>query len=177
MTKTSDYVGGTIGSVPICQTCGSELVVRDAWAIWSPQYGLWELEQVFDDTYCRACEEITTLAWKRQDGGDPRQAIRELNDRFRRDGQGNGSVMVTQGVQALGAETIQRVVMAVRGFDTFSEENDPWGEHDFGAVEVDGEKIFWKIDCYDPSLTKGSEDPANEAITHRVLTIMLAGEY
>jgi len=55
--------------------------------------------------------------------------------------------------------------------------NDPWGEHDFGAVEIDGEKAFWKIDCYDRTLTAGSENPANEALTHRVLTIMLASEY
>ncbi|NVK99287.1 DUF3768 domain-containing protein [Ruegeria pomeroyi] len=117
------------------------------------------------------------MVWKRLDGAAPRQAIRELNDRFRREGLGNGSVMVTSGVQAIGAEFVLKAVQTVRTFDQFSEDNDPWGEHDFGAVEVDGERVFWKVDCYDPTLTQGSENPANEAVTHRVLTIMLAGEY
>jgi hypothetical protein len=53
----------------------------------------------------------------------------------------------------------------------------PGGEHDFGAVEVAGERLFWKIDSYDPMLRQGSENPGNEAVTHRVLTIMLASEY
>ena len=44
-------------------------------------------------------------------------------------------------------------------------------------VEVGGQKAFWKIDPYDPTLTRGSDDPANEACTHRVLTIILASEY
>jgi hypothetical protein len=55
--------------------------------------------------------------------------------------------------------------------------NDPWGEHDFGAVEIDGEKVFFKIDYYTPDLSAGSENPANEGCTHRVMTIMLASEY
>ena len=49
--------------------------------------------------------------------------------------------------------------------------------HDFGAFVHNGERVFWKIDYYDPSLTKGSEDPADPQQTARVLTIMLASEY
>ena len=85
--------------------------------------------------------------------------------------------MITSGLQEKGGAFIVAAVNAVRTFDDFSEGNDPWGEHDFGAVEIEGEKVFWKIDCYDPTLTMGSENPANEAVTHRVLTIMLASEY
>jgi len=36
----------------------------------------------------------------------------------------------------------------VIAFDSFTADNDPHGEHDFGAFEHDGQKIFWKIDCY-----------------------------
>lgn len=177
MDKQDDDVEGTIGAVPICQSCGSERVVRDAWASWNPEYGLWELDQVFDDAHCHQCEHETQLSWKRLDAAEPRAAIRELNDLLRREGRGHGGIVVTAGVMALGPETLRRVYDAVQSFDAFTTDNDPWGEHDFGAVEVDGQKIFWKIDAYDPSLTQGSENPASEALTHRVLTIMLAGEY
>lgn len=177
MGHMQDDVVGGIGTVPVCKSCGSEWVALDAWACWNPDSGLWELENVFDDAHCHACKGETTLIWKRLDAAEPRQAIRELNDRFRREGLGSGSVMVTSGVQAHGTDFVLKAVKAVRSFDQFSDENDPWGEHDFGAVEVDGERVFWKIDCYDPTLTAGSENAANEALTHRVLTIMLASEY
>ena len=61
--------------------------------------------------------------------------------------------------------------------DAFCEDNDPYGEHDFGAFEVEGEKLFWKIDYYDKALEHGSEDPADPTRTTRVLTVMLASEY
>ena len=138
--------------------------------------GLWELENVFDAEFCHQCEAKTIFVWKRENTLSS-QKIRELNDQFRTSGQGNGSVMITSGLQDKGGAFVVAAVAAVRRFDTFSQENDPWGEHDFGAVEIDGEKVFWKIDCYDPTLTTGSENPANEALTHRVLTIMLASEY
>lgn len=177
MGQLQDDDVGDIGAVPVCKNCGSERVALDAWACWNPDSGLWELENVFDDAHCHACEDATTLIWKRLDAAEPRQAIRELNDLFRREGRGNGTVVVTPGIQDHSWDFLQRAFQAVRKFDQFSEDNDPWGEHDYGAVEVDGEKVFWKIDYYDPTLTQGSANPANGAVTHRVLTIMLANEY
>lgn len=44
-------------------------------------------------------------------------------------------------------------------------------------IEVGGKTVIWKIDCYDKSMTYGSDDPANPALTTRVLTIMLGEEY
>jgi len=69
------------------------------------------------------------------------------------------------------------VLNRVREFDQFSPENDPYGEHDFGAVEVQGETYYWKIDYYDLALCFHSPDPANPAVTRRVLTIMHSSEY
>lgn len=103
--------------------------------------------------------------------------IRHLNDRFRQHGIGQGSVMVTYGVYALGEEFVASAVAAVRDFDSFTADNDPHGEHDFGAVQVDEEKIFFKIDYYNLSLAAHSPNPADASVTHRVLTIMSAAEY
>jgi hypothetical protein len=61
--------------------------------------------------------------------------------------------------------------------DSFTEDNDPHGEHDFGAFEHEGARIFWKIDYYAPDMEHGSENPADPKQTVRVLTIMLASEY
>ena len=104
-------------------------------------------------------------------------AIRNLNDRFRQEGLSRGTMLVTVGTQALGQALVHQAIQAVRSFDDFNEDNDPWGHHDFGAVTVGGEKVFWKIDAYDLTLTFGSPNPADEAVTHLVLTIMLASEY
>lgn len=171
-----DGIAGDVGSAPRCQTCGSEHVVREAWACWNRATGLWELEAVHDRAFCHACEDSTVLIWSRKDV-PPNQRIRELNDQFRQTGQGRDSIMITEGVQAKGSAFTLAAVNAVRSFDAFSDENDPWGEHDFGAIELEGEKIFFKIDYYDLSLQHGSENPANESCTHRVLTILLASEY
>jgi Protein of unknown function (DUF3768) len=103
-------------------------------------------------------------------------AIRAINDTFRRTFQG-GRLMLTAGIIDLGLEAQRAILMKVGAFDAFSGDNDPYSEHDFGAIDHAGDKIFWKIDYYDPTLTYGSDNPADPAITTRVLTIMLAGEY
>lgn len=171
-----DETVGDIGSTPTCRTCGSQRVVKDAWASWNPVTGLWELENVFDQEYCHRCEGETHFVWTRMETV-PNLRIRELNDRFRREGVGNGSVVITPGVLARGQTIMQKAVEAIESFDDFKDENDPWGEHDFGVVEVEGERVFWKFDYYSPDLCAGSDNPANEGLTHRVLTIMLTSEY
>ena len=52
-----------------------------------------------------------------------------------------------------------------------------YGEYDFGALTVEGERIFFKIDYLDRGLTGHSPDPADATVTARVLTVMLAEEY
>lgn len=101
-------------------------------------------------------------------------AVRRLNDTLRIHGRG-GCTMVTPGVSERVAQS--KILEAVRTFDAFTPDNDPYGEHDFGSITIDGETFFWKIDAYDQSLTAGSPDPTNPAVTCRVLTIMHASEY
>ncbi|MES2336086.1 MAG: hypothetical protein V4551_15605 [Pseudomonadota bacterium] len=56
-----------IGFAPICKTCGSEHVSKDAWACWNPATGLWELETTFDHEYCHVCEAETSFIWQKVD--------------------------------------------------------------------------------------------------------------
>lgn len=176
MGVLQDEMAGDVGSVPRCQTCGSERVARAAWTCWNSETGLWELERLVGLVRCYPCDAETTLVWQRPE--EPAsQRIRELNDRFRCGGVGNGSVMITVGLAGMGEDFVAATVQAVRCFDAFTKESDPWGEHDFGAIEIEGERVFFKIDYYNCARTAGSENPANEGLTHRVLTIMLAGEY
>ena len=70
--------------------------------------------------------------------------IRALNDQLRARFTG-GMVVTTAGVQHLGADAIARILVEIREFDNFNGDNDPYGEHDFGALDVDGHQIFWKI--------------------------------
>ncbi len=102
--------------------------------------------------------------------------IRALNDAFRRTFIG-GAVMVTQGVEAMPLDQRRSLLQKIRTFDAFSEDNDPHAEHDFGAVDEAGERYFFKIDYYDRKAEFGSPDPADPAVTTRVLTIMRADEY
>ena len=104
------------------------------------------------------------------------EAIRVLNDELRQN-LTVGTALITTGVAALGAEAVARIVKTIAVYDDFWHANDPYEEHDFGAFEVDGHTIFFKIDYYDPTLTPHSSDPADPTVTHRVFTIMLAEEY
>ena len=99
-----------------------------------------------------------------------------LNDALRRSLAG-GVLMMTAGVIALGRAKQLAILDAVAAFDGFDADNDPYGEGDFGALEVEGERILFKIDYFDRSLTGHSLDPADASVTTRVLTIMLVEEY
>lgn len=102
--------------------------------------------------------------------------IRFLNDQFRRTFQ-EGKVLITSGVASLPLSQQITLMNLVRTFDDFGEDNDPFGEHDFGKIDFNGEPYFWKIDYYDVDFEGLSPDPTDETVTNRVLTIMLAEEY
>ena len=72
---------------------------------------------------------------------------------------------------------MQAALAEVESFNVFIEDNDPHGEHDFGSFEIEGHKLFFKIDYFDKDMGYGSEDPSDPSQTARVLTLMLAEEY
>jgi hypothetical protein len=97
--------------------------------------------------------------------------IAAVNDEFRRSMSG---CTVTRGVAAL-APLMNEIFVRVRDFSEFTEDNDPYGEHDFGSFEAYEHKLFWKIDYYDENLEKWCDPLSPDC--NRVLTIMLAEEY
>src|SRR5215212_10413490 len=63
------------------------------------------------------------------------------NDQLRRSLHG-GVLVMTAGVIALGHDHQRKILEALATFNTFEEGNDTYGEHDFGALEVEGERLF-----------------------------------
>jgi hypothetical protein len=111
---------------------------------------------------------------------DAAARIRSLNDAMRARGPSTGESgqwLFTSGVLALGPDAVAQAIELIQGFSEFERGNDPYSEHDFGAVKVGERQVFWKIDYYDRSLTGGSPDPSDPSVTCRVLTIMLSHEY
>jgi len=94
-----------------------------------------------------------------------------------------GQWLITRGIAALPALEQWAIMEKVRRFDTFTPDNDPYGEHDFGALEHQGQRIFWKIDYYAPGLRsqRGRRRPVKDgARSHgdaggRVLAIASGG--
>lgn len=109
--------------------------------------------------------------------GDARRAaIARLNDRFRSSGIG-GQIFLTMGVGGLPEGELNEVIGAVRRFDTFTPDNDPYGEHDCASLVVAGHRIIWKIDYYPPEDSSCDPDPVDRTTCKRVMTIMLGEEY
>lgn len=85
--------------------------------------------------------------------------VKQSNDQLRKtmySGR-NSRVLCTPGVNE--SPDKESILEAVRQFDSFSSDNDPHGEHDFGQVIVNNEKYFFKIDYYDLDLEYGVDPP------------------
>ena len=80
-------------------------------------------------------------------------------------------------IRALNDELRQNLAGGAAVFDDFCHANDPYEEHDFGSFEAEGHTIFFKVDYFDRNLKYLSPDPADPAVTVRVITVMLADEY
>ncbi len=107
---------------------------------------------------------------------DRNDRIRSLNDNLRRFGRG-GIVMLSAGIAALSIDEVHSILDEVRCFEDFTDDNDPYREHDLGLFRHRGERIMWKIDYYDKDRRSASPDPANPLVTSRVLTVLYASEY
>jgi Protein of unknown function (DUF3768) len=86
--------------------------------------------------------------------------IAALDDSCRKAMGVAGRVYQTTGISAL----------PLKDQSAITPHSDPYSERDFGAFEHNGERIFRKIDYYDATVIKGSEDPSDP----KGLTIMLA---
>src|SRR5215475_8056743 len=96
---------------------------------------------------------------------DKTQRIAELNDLARKAMGVACRAYQTCGISALPAEDQSAIREKVETFNAFTPDNDPYGEHDFGAFDHNGEKIFWKIDYFDRDMQYASEDPSDPAKT------------
>jgi hypothetical protein len=102
--------------------------------------------------------------------------VAALNDLARKTFLGCRLVL-TEGITNLTDAEQFEILQQVRNFDTFTADNDPYGEHDFGAFDFSGKRIYWKFDYYDQQMLYFTLDPTDTELTNRVLTIMLADEY
>ena len=80
------------------------------------------------------------------------------------------------GIAKVGDEVVRTILLAVRSYDAFTQDNDPYGEHDFDSFHFHEHQVFWKWDYYDLDSVMHSPDSADEAVTARVLTVMLTEE-
>jgi predicted RNA-binding Zn-ribbon protein involved in translation (DUF1610 family) len=169
-------IEGFVGVYPVCSDCGQTHIVRDAGTCWSRLTRTWTLKTIYDTYVCDDCGSEAAPFWKLDKEFRLKRIVR-LNNAVRQGHEEHVTVVVTAGLKNRGEEYLIKARRAVADFDQFNGENDPHGEHDFGALTLDGEKLFWKIDYFDLILSAHSPDKANPDVTHRVLTIMLASEY
>ena len=94
--------------------------------------------------------------------------IARKNDQLRRTFTG-GRVMLSSGVEA--DPNLDKIIEAVKNFNDFNEDNDPYGEHDFGKLTINSEDYFFKIDYYDSTYQFYEQDG------NRVLTILHSNEF
>lgn len=108
------------------------------------------------------------------------EAIARMNDCFRDLSildESVGKWVLTLGINAKGEAFALACIQAIREYNDFNEDNDPYGDHSFGTVIVEDTPVWWKIDLYDRSYRFGAENPTDLSNTRRVLTVMLPSEY
>jgi hypothetical protein len=115
---------------------------------------------------------------------------RRLNDMTRTQPSiANATWVMTQSVAALfvaedgdgpskpDLAKLSQLRAALASFDHWPIGDDPYGEHDFGAFDLFGERLFFKIDYYHPDHDTLAPVPSSIDLCRRVLTLMRADEY
>jgi hypothetical protein len=85
--------------------------------------------------------------------------IRELNDAFRQHFPANGKRYITDGIFALDSDDRDAILEKVRTFDSFTPDNDPHEEHDFGSIDHNGERISGKSTTTTPPASTAPKTP------------------
>ena len=80
-------------------------------------------------------------------------------------------MFLSASVAALSKETTERLFHDIRSVTDFPQDDDPYGERDFGSVTVDGNRFYWKFDYLDDNFEYFRLNG------NRSLTIMAADEY
>lgn len=111
------------------------------------------------------------------------EQIARLNDRARLGLDRNARTVITRNclerlAEAEGAPKepilLQAQLMVAFRHCSFSADSP---ERDFASIVFLGHKVWLKIDYYDAAMEFGSEDPADAALTTRVVTILLPEDY
>lgn len=111
--------------------------------------------------------------------------IAEQNDIFRKAVCGHEiaeripprRLVLTQAVDAQGPAFTMVALKRIALFSEFNVDYDPHGWHEFGEVEVNGRRIWFKVDLYDIAYNMGSETPHDVEKTRRVLTVLFPEYY
>ena len=88
-----------------------------------------------------------------------------------------GRVALTRTLLARDDGFVRAVLRAVAADETFTENNDPDGDHGFGAVGVEGVTVWWKLDLHDRVLRLAGERPDDPEATAHALTILLPEDW
>ncbi len=112
---------------------------------------------------------------------DRAEAIARLNDRARRGLDPTARIVFTRNCLAIfcdldtfGVVVVQAQLLAAFRNCSFAEDSP---ERDFTEVLFRDRRVWLKVDCFDKSLEYGSPDPADAALTTRVVTILLPEDY
>ena len=126
----------------------------------------------------RVDEQAYKLVLEKEDASI--DLIASDNDKLRQsifNSLGKNKLVLSHDVSQLNLIDGIEVLKLVKEFKTFTKDDDPYGEHDFGSFNFKDISYFWKIDYYDNDLKFHSEDKLNAEKTIKVLTVLRASEY
>lgn len=88
-----------------------------------------------------------------------------------------GKLVMTSGVAAESDAFRAAMFGALIAFEDFNEDADPYGCHEMGVLEIEGQTVWFKFDLYDENYEYGAETPTDPNRTRRVLTLLFPSEY